>query len=756
MASKLKPRATGLLLFALGVYLGVCLFSYDKWDASLFTYTDSAPGNLGGVFGAYLADLVITLIGLTAFALPVFLVVKAIKSFFERPGYRVHLVGAMLFVISGSLLLAMMQSSFNLDYGAGGLLGALAGKLLVKALSLPGAYVVSWGLLMASLILLSPMALINFLLRPDAAAPSVHEEPLVVDIDEEAPSGEVSQEEIQGEPREPHIMHVDKAGGPEEAYEGLDIAGILDEADPAAPAAPADPNSLAGDDGPVVIEEAVLDEDEETLLGAIPVDPDPVGGGEVQTSARRRKKRKYEIPPLEMLHIYDPPIRRSRDEYVKDSRLLEAKLEDFSVKGRVTQVHPGPVVTMNEYEPAPGVKINRIVALAEDLALALKAPSVRISTVPGTSSLGIEIPNHNRETVALKDIVDSENFVESESRLTVAFGKDIFGTPVVADLTRMPHLLVAGATGSGKSVFMNALIVSILYKARPDEVKMLMIDPKLLELSVYDGIPHLVAPVVTNPKDATEMLRRMVFEMERRYRLLAEKGVRNIDGFNDVVPKEEKLPFIVVFIDELADLMLASAAQVEDSIARLAQMARASGIHLVIATQRPSVDVITGVIKANFSARVAFQVTTKVDSRTILDAQGAEQLIGRGDMLFMLPGKRLLRVHGALVTEAEVKAIVAHVKDQGEPDYTIMQAIAEAQENARVDAEYSEDRDEFFWKAVDHAEAVSEVSISSVQRKLKIGYNRAARIMEMMEEDGMVGPPKGAGKPRDFLGRNMR
>ncbi len=740
MAGKLKTRITGFSLFAFGLYLGVCLFTYDKWDASLLTDTANAPRNLGGALGAYLADMAITLLGIASFALPVFLVVRGIKIFFRRPGFRVHLVGAVLFVLSGSLLLAMMQSSFDLEYGAGGLLGTLAGKFMVGVLTLPGAYVVSWGVLMASLILLSPMALINFLLKaeaPSASGPGP-EEPVIMDIDEASlEEGEEGEEE---ETLEPEILLKDNAG----AYEDLDIAEIVDE---------------DGAGGPVVTEGVMLDEDEEALLGAIPIDPDPVGpvgGGKAHSPASRRKKRKYEIPPLSMLHVYDPPIRRSREEYVRDSRLLESKLEDFSVKGRVTQVHPGPVVTMNEYEPAPGVKINRVVSLSDDLALALKAPSIRISMVPGTSSLGIEVPNHDRETVALKDIVDSENFAASESRLTLAFGKDIFGSPVVADLTRMPHLMVAGATGSGKSVFMNALIVSILYKAKPEEVKMLMIDPKLLELSVYDGIPHLVAPVVTNPKDASEMLRRMVFEMESRYRLLAEKGVRNIDGYNELVPAEEKLPYIVVFIDELADLMLASAAQVEDSIARLAQMARASGIHLVIATQRPSVDVITGVIKANFSARVAFQVTTRVDSRTILDAQGAEQLIGRGDMLFMLPGKRLLRVHGALVTEAEVKAIVGHVKDQGEPDYTIMQAIAEAQENARVDAEYSEDRDELFWKAVDHAEAVSEVSISSVQRKLKVGYNRAARIMEMMEEDGMVGPPKGAGKPRDFLGRNMR
>ncbi len=731
MARSVKKRSLGALTALFGLYLGIALFTYDKWDPSMFTYTASQARNLGGAPGAYLADLFITLFGLMAFALPVFLVVTGIKRVLLSPGHRVHLIGAHLLLLSGAVLLSMMQSSINVDYGAGGLLGRFVGGFLSRATSQPIAYVASWAMLMASLILLSPMALINFLLKPDPKARK--ESPLEAGFAEE-----------------PQIMIPDKVLDSKEL-----AGGVVEVSGPGALYEDAD------EEGPVVIDEHGVDDEpyepDEGLLGAIPSDPAPSGAGlSPKSKLKRKRKRKYVMPPLDFLHRYDPPVKRSREEFIRDSRLLEAKLEDFSIKGKVTQVHPGPVVTMNEYEPAPGIKINRIVSLSDDLALALKAPSVRISTVPGTSALGIEVPNHDRETVSLREIVDSENYLKSDSRLAVAFGKDIFGAPVVADLTRMPHLLVAGATGSGKSVFMNALVVSILYKAKPDEVKMLMIDPKLLELSVYDGIPHLVAPVVTNPKDASEMLRRMVFEMERRYRVLAEKGVRNIERYNAVVGEEEKLPYIVVFIDELADLMLASAAQVEDSIARLAQMARASGIHLVIATQRPSVDVITGVIKANFPARVAFQVTTRVDSRTILDTQGAEQLIGRGDMLFMLPGKRLLRVHGALVTEAEVKALVTHVKDQGEPDYSIMQAIAEAEQNARVDAEYSEDRDEFFWKAVDHAEAVREVSISSVQRKLKVGYNRAARIMELMEEDGMVGPPKGAGKPRDFLGRNVR
>jgi S-DNA-T family DNA segregation ATPase FtsK/SpoIIIE len=299
------------------------------------------------------------------------------------------------------------------------------------------------------------------------------------------------------------------------------------------------------------------------------------------------------------------------------------------------------------------------------------------------------------------------------------------------------------------------MVVSLLYKARPSEVKILMIDPKLLELSAYEGIPHLISPVVTNPREAADMLRKMVFEMERRYRLIAERGVRNIESFNAAAEEEEeRLPYVVIFIDEFADLMSASSSQVEDSIARLAQMARASGMHLVLATQRPSVDVITGVIKANFPARVAFQVTSRIDSRTIIDTQGAERLLGRGDMLLMLPGVKTVRVHGAYVSEAEVRDVVEHARIQGRPDYSIVENITQAEVEAQAEAEYSEDRDELYWKAVDLAEALGEVSISSVQRRLKIGYNRAARIMELMEEDGMVVPPRGAGKPRDFLGRH--
>ena len=469
-------------------------------------------------------------------------------------------------------------------------------------------------------------------------------------------------------------------------------------------------------------------------------------------AVRPRKRGGCELPSLELLNSYDSTsFRPSREELMTGSSLIKQKLEDFDVEGDVKQVHPGPVVTMYEFEPAPGVKINRVVSLADDLALALKAQSVRISPIPGKATIGIEVPNRQRETVSLREILSSESFKKSNSKLTLGLGKDISGSPVVADLAKMPHLLVAGATGSGKSVSINTMVMSILYKATPTEVKMLMIDPKLLELSAYEEIPHLVSPVITNPKEAAEALKKMVIEMERRYRVLAEKAARNIESYNSQVKDEEQLPYIVIVIDELADLMFTAAADVEDSIARLAQMGRAAGIHLILATQRPSVDVITGIIKANFSARISFQVSSKVDSRTILDSHGAEQLLGRGDMLLMFPGARIIRVHGALIAEEEIKAVAEFVKSQGKPDYTLLENIQQVDE--READEKSGERDEMYLRAIEFGELAGEVSISSIQRRFKIGYNRAARIMELMEEDGYVGPPRGAGKPREFLRR---
>lgn len=710
MAGRIRQEVLGVLLSFGAIFVSLSLATYNKWDPSLFTFTSDMPVNYGGRFGAYVADLMVTVLGLPSFLIPFFLFIYGVKRIFGLDKRVINLIGSALIVVAGCVFASLFYKAFNTGYGAGGMLGHLGSSFVMGLVGLAGAYVISMALLITGALLLTPKAIINFILkRQDEPMPEEETlEPSALRIGDEA----VSQDEL----RELLIDEPDRGGELDVQYpehRGEELLAV----------------------------QPPLEVIKSARKGS--ADPD---GEQVNID-------KYKLPKLDMLNLYEHARLQSREELQASAALLESKLNDFNVKGKITHAHPGPVVTLCEFEPAPGIKITKVVNLADDMALALKAQSIRISAVPGKSSIGIEVPNPDREKVALREILASESFKNSASRLTIAMGKDIYGKPVVADLARMPHLLVAGATGSGKSVYMNSLVMSMLYKSTPAEVKMLMIDPKLLELSYYEGIPHLIAPVVTNPKDASEMLRRMVFEMERRYRLLADRGVRNIDSFNASCANYERLPYIVIFIDELADLMLASSAQVEDSIARLAQMARAAGIHLILATQRPSVDVITGVIKANFPARVAFQVTSKIDSRTILDAQGAEQLIGRGDMLFMLPGVKLLRVHGALVTEAEIKATVDFIKAQGSPDYSIIQAIAEAEVEARAEAKNDEERDEHFWKAVEYAEGTGEVSISSIQRKLKIGYNRAARIMELMEEDGMVGPQKGAGKPRDFVGR---
>jgi len=459
------------------------------------------------------------------------------------------------------------------------------------------------------------------------------------------------------------------------------------------------------------------------------------------------------VPPLSLLKIEKQEDSISKEEIVASARSIEARFAEFGIHGTIKEVHPGPVVTMYEFEPASGIKLSKIITLSDELALSLKAQSIRIYPIPGRSAIGIEVPNKNRQIVRLGEIIASEKFQNSPSYLTLALGEDIYGNPVITDLAKMPHLLVAGATGSGKSVCLNTMILSLLYKATPHDVKLLLIDPKLLELSTYENIPHLLYPVITDPKEASDALKKVIVEMERRYKLFASRGFRNIESFNQSVSIDEKVPYIVVFIDEFADLMFTAPTEVEQSVTRIAQMARASGIHLVVATQRPSVDVITGIIKANFPARIAFQVTSRVDSRTILDTQGAEKLLGMGDMLFMVSGVKIIRVHGAYVSEEEVKSVTEYLRSQGSPDYAMFESIqlpAEKKENGRTNGI---ERDELYEEVIEYASQVGEISISLIQRKFKIGYNRAARIMDLLEEDGLVGPPQGAGKPRKFLGK---
>ncbi len=460
----------------------------------------------------------------------------------------------------------------------------------------------------------------------------------------------------------------------------------------------------------------------------------------------------YRLPTLHLLDkAVSDEVAVDKEHYLAVSQLLESKLDEFGVRGKVTGISPGPVVTTYEFEPAAGVKINRVVSLADDLALVLKAESVRgAGSIPGKAALGIEIPNPRRQIVYIRDIMATPKFQQARSMLTLGLGMDVVGNTVMADLARMPHLLIAGATGAGKSVAINTIICSILMRATPDEVRLLMVDPKRIELSTYEGIPHLLHPVVVDPKMASRALQWAVKEMERRYSLMEEERVKSFASYNESAA--EKLPLIVIIIDELADLMMVCSKDVEGSVARLAQMARAAGMHLILATQRPSVDVLTGLIKANFPTRMSFKVASKIDSRTILDASGAEHLLGAGDMLFLPPGTaRLQRIHGAYISEKETERIVEFLKSQGAATYD-EEMLKSVEEEAGPSGAADEEYDEKYDEAVTVVCESGQASISAVQRRLRVGYNRAARILETMEREGLVGPADGA-KPREVLAR---
>ncbi len=483
------------------------------------------------------------------------------------------------------------------------------------------------------------------------------------------------------------------------------------------------------------------------------------GGGELATIlGAEEEEKEEEAPPILAKRTYKlpdtslfQPFKREKPKInpktleVK-ALLLEEKLRDFGVSGKVVSIHYGPVVSMFEYRPAPGIKISKIVNLQDDIALVMKAGSVRVvAPIPGKDTVGIELPNDERETVYFAEIAASDVFKEANSFLTLILGKDIFGKPFVTDLRKMPHLLVAGATGSGKSVALNAMICSILFKATPEDVKFILVDPKMLEFSVYNGIPHLITPVITDPKKAASALSWVVSEMERRYTLLTQEGVRSIERYN--LKADTPLPYIVIVIDELADLMMVAGKDIELYIARLAQKARAAGIHIIAATQRPSVDVITGLIKANFPSRISFKVSSRVDSRTILDVMGAEKLLGNGDMLFLPPGKSdLIRLHGAYISDSEIEAIAQFWKAQAEPQYS-EEIFAKPTLNG---CEVQEDYDELYEEAVEFVTRLGYASASLLQRRFKIGYNRAARLIEIMERNGIVGPAQGS-KPREVL-----
>ena len=713
----MRREITGICLFFLVILTLISLVSYNSLDPSILHAGEAERiHNLFGIFGAHFSGLLIAMFGLGSFWVPVLLLIFSLHFFgrHTRKAFILTAVGGILLIISTGSMLSLSAHEYNMfgtRFSTGGGIGIFLSEFLMRYTNPVGGAFILFVIWLIGLIASTGFSVVNFLRRCQRA--------FLFFMDR------VKTAVIKWKERKKKTVKLNVIKKEKEK------------------------------------EQKVRTTPEVKIIPPPAIKMIPVPKQEVFEFMR--DKSGYQLPSINLL---DDPETRSisiDDENLKmKSKLLEKKLEDFGVKGEVTAISPGPVITTFEYKPAPGIKINKIVNLSDDLALALRAMSIRIvAPIPGKDAIGIEIPNQDREVVRLKEIIVSKDFEKSKSRLTICLGKDIVGNPVITDLNKMPHLLIAGATGSGKSVGLNTLICSLLYKSTPDEVKLIMVDPKRIELSSYDGIPHLITPVVTDSKKATNALFWAVREMERRYELLSKKKVRNIRQYNQKVesekpaegePASEFLPYIIVIIDELADLMMVSSRDVEVALTRLAQMARAAGIHLILATQRPSVDVLTGIIKANFQTRIAFQVSSKTDSRTIIDGNGAENLLGNGDMLFLPPGTaKLQRIHGAYITESEVNRIADHVRHQKPPEYNDAVVQSPPAETAEEGGE--REHDEHYDAAIALVTRTGQASISMVQRHLRIGYNRAARIIETMEAEGIVGPSDGV-KAREVLAKN--
>jgi len=756
---KLAKELQGIGIGAVGLFILLAFLTYSSSDQSLNSWsTEGGVRNLGGRLGSQVADLFFMLFGLASYLLPIALLYIAYNLLrFKEPRLRFYKIAAfcgLLFSLAGLFAFSLQSTVlFGQQLPTGGLIGGSAAQLLKGNLNTFGALLVLLPLLAASIMILSGFSFVLFAgwwlenmrtrwaARQERAAYA---------------RGEKEREKAQAE------------GKP------ITSDGPLIKS-PAPPPVPPRPNFFKKEKK----KEAAKDKPVQESFDFIKHEGD------------------FITPPLSLLDPAPALERRiDREALEMNARLLEKKLLDFGIDGEVKEICPGPVITMYEFAPAPGIKISRIAGLSDDLTMALQALSIRIvAPIPGKGVVGIEVPNRDRETVYLREIFTCEEFLQSRMKLPLVLGKDSAGMPSLTDLAKAPHLLVAGSTGSGKSVSVNTMILSLLYTATPQDVRFIMVDPKMLEFSMYEGIPHLLLPVVTEPKKASLALKWAVNEMERRYRLLADKGVRNIESYNrklaheaeeltshdstddDIIEELEEvidgedqtvldeplpfveedsdelehshLPYIVVIVDELADLMMVAGREVEEHIARLAQKARAAGIHLILATQRPSVDVITGLIKANLPSRISFQVSSKVDSRTILDCNGAEALLGMGDMLYLPPGTgRLKRIHGAFVSDAEVQRVVDFLKKQGKPVYE--KSILEMKDTDDKGAHDDEEPDERWEDALRLVAETRQASISLVQRRLRIGYNRAARIIEMMEREGMVAPSDGTSKPREI------
>jgi DNA segregation ATPase FtsK/SpoIIIE, S-DNA-T family len=777
----------GFLIGVLGLLIVLSLASYHPLDVSFNTAAPSSPppSNWIGVVGAYTADALFQVLGWVAWLMPVALFVIAVQMLRARPWHAPWTKLTGIVMLCGSLTTLLEFFPYTPQVAGfvrgSGLAGYLLAAGLVHILNRTGSVIVAGAVFLTSLFLITRFSFSaagEFLNQRFVGALGARwavwrearrRERLRREVERSKVAG---KQPVQQRTGPPPAAVVPRGPVPDLLLKGNSVTPPVT---PPAVAVNAEPS--AGDEAPPAISPCVappivrsqgLERGPEATL---------VGASRSHAAARSAKivgrgAQAYKLPSPTLLREPDGEQGIDEEELQERATRLVQKFAEFGVTGAVTQIHPGPVVTTFEFKPEAGIKYSRITNLVDDLCLAMKAESILIERIAGKSTVGIEVPNLHREIIHLREIVESSEFASSPTKLTISLGKDITGKVRVGDLAQMPHLLIAGSTGSGKSVAINSLIVSILYKSTPDEVKLILIDPKRLELNLYDAIPHLFTPIVTEPKQAANVLRRATVEMEERLKKLAEHGVRNIEQYNKIFEpestldlfgsdgeREGPLPYLVIVIDELADLMMVEPQNVEESVTRLAQMARAVGIHLILATQRPSVDVITGLIKANLPSRISFRVASKVDSRTILDANGAEALLGRGDMLFMPPASaRLVRLHGPLVTEKEINKVVDWWKSQSQPQYNEeflkpfkdgKDAEAEAGDAEEDDAA---DLDEVYEDAVRLVVESGKASTSLLQRRLRLGYGRAARLLDLMQRDGIISAPDGA-KPREVLKR---
>jgi DNA segregation ATPase FtsK/SpoIIIE, S-DNA-T family len=822
-----KNEIVTVIILAVAVILFVCLVTFNPDDSSLNAASSRKTHNLIGTFGSSVATILLQTIGLTAYALPALLSFIAWQIFrlrsFRMPFARV--IGLLLFVISSSSLLIVSGFTHIFDGSthSGGVIGVMFSSLTIPWLGKIGSFIIFFALSVVGFLLVTNWSLQFVFNQMRATFATIgswfsqlreYFENMQTDADavvDEKTDNKVQQgseftikkssflkypkiifdrivlwfEQFGEEPEEFLENPVEeKVVQPTKKTAVTTNEVVRAEVAVETKISETKPSEIESEVAePVFIEPIGItkktplefheDEIPFPIDGGIPITPIKESGkldsetlekfNESIESNDSQNFDDYKLPRSDFLVESPPRIEQQDDELLAIAQELTDKCKEFNVNGRVMHICQGPVVTTFEFKPDAGVKYARVTGLGDDLCLALKAESIRIERIPGKAHVGIEVPNHNRETIFLREVIESKKFKESNSLLTIALGKTIDGLNYVADLAKMPHLLIAGATGAGKSVGVNTLVVSILYKAKPDEVKFIMVDPKRLELGLYADIPHLATPIITDPKRATISLKWAVSEMERRYKELAGWGVRNIDGFNIEVKKKnaaeifddngeawKTLPYIVIIIDELADLMMVAGKDVEESITRLAQMARAVGIHLVLATQRPSVDVITGLIKANFPARISFRVSSKIDSRTIIDGNGSEKLLGRGDMLFLPPAtSQIVRVHGAFVDEKEIHKIVEHVKLQGKPEYDI--SITKTEDEIEGTDGLPGKKDPLFWDAVKSVVSAKRASTSLLQRHLRIGYGRAAAILDAMVREGFIGEMDGSSRARPIL-----